>query len=135
MSVLLNRTLICLKSEWAKLLARKMLEAGSRGESCTVRFLEFQFQFEFALAQIDEFRLRIDLKIHRRDTRGEGMNGHLATTGDAEIGRWDPEQIQHGIDDGFGTRDDGGLAHDGDVVVLQSDGRNELVRAATPKFF
>ena len=45
------------------------------------------------------------------------MDGHLASTGDAEIGRWDLEQIQHGIDDGFGTRDDGGFAHD--VCVSQ----------------
>ena len=106
-----------------KIVDQKDAGGGSCGESCTVRFLEFQFQFEFALTQIDEFRLRIDLKIHGSDTGGEWMDGHLETTGDAEIGRWYLEQIQHGIDDGFGTRDDGGLAHDDCFYSLRSSRR------------
>ena len=100
-----------LKERVGKIVGQEDVGRGSRGESRPVRFLEFQFHFEFALTQIDEFRLRIDLKIHRSNARGEGMHRHLAPAGDAEIGRWDLEQIQHGIDDGFGTRDDGGFAH------------------------
>ena len=94
-----------------KIVGQEDLRRGSRGESRPVRFLEFQFHFEFALTQIDVFVFRIDLKIHRSDARGERVNGHFASAGDAEIGRWNLEQIQHGIDDGFGTRDDGGFAH------------------------
>ncbi len=88
-----------------------MVEGGAVG------FFYFQFQFELALTQIDVFRLRIDLKIHGGDTRGERMNGHLASTDDAKIGRWDLEQIQHGRHHGFGTRYDGSRTHDDDVVA------------------
>ena len=117
-----------LEERVGKIVGQKDAGGGSRGESGTVRFLEFQFQFEFALTQIDVFVFRIDLKIHRSDARGEWMDGYLASTGDAEIGRWDLEQIQHGIDDGFGTRDDGGFAHDDDVVSCNPmDGMNSSV--------
>ena len=81
-----------------------------------VGFLQFQFQLEFALTQIDVFRLRIDLKVHGRDTRGERMNGHLASTRNAKIRRRHLEQVQHGSHDGFGTRDEGCRTHD-DVTV------------------
>ena len=127
-----------LEERVGKIVDQKDVGGGCRGESRPVRFLEFQFQFEFALTQIDVFRLRIDLKIHRRDTRGEGMYQHLATTGDAEIGRWNLEQIQHGIDDGFRTRDDGGLTHDAlachdDAGMILSPPRDVLL-TSSPSF-
>ena len=77
-----------------------------------VRFLQFQFQLEFALTQIDVFGLRIYLKVHRCDARGERMDGHLASAGDAKIRRRNLEQVQHGRHDGFGTRYDGSRTHD-----------------------
>ena len=89
-------------------------EDGRRGggrQGGAVGFLQFQFQLEFALTEIDVFRLRVDLKVHRCDARGEGMNGHLASTGYAEIRRRHLEQVQHGRHDGFGTRDEGCRTH------------------------
>ena len=105
-----------LEERVGKVVGQKDLRGGGSRQSGAVGFLQFQFQFEFALAQIDVFRLRIDLKIHRGDARGEWVDGNLASTGDAKIGRWDLEQIQHGRHDGFGTRNDGSRAHDDDVV-------------------
>ena len=100
---------------------------GCGRQSGTVGFLQFQFQFEFALAQIDVFLFRINLKIHWSDTRGKRVNGHLATIGDAKIGRWDLEEIQHGRHDGFGTRDDGGRTHDDVVSCNPMDGMTSSV--------
>ena len=99
-----------LEERVGKVVDQKDLGGGGGGEGGSVGFL--QFQFEFALAQIDVFRLRIDLKVHRGDARGERMNGHLATTVDAKIGRRDLEQIQHGCHDGFRPRNDGSRTHD-----------------------
>ena len=87
-----------------KIVGQKDGRGGCCRQGRSVRFLKFQFQFKFALAQIDVFRLGFDLKIHRRDARRERMHGHLATIHDAEIRRGYLEQIHHGIDDGFGTR-------------------------------
>ena len=106
-----------LEERVGKVVGQKDGGGGCGGEGVAVGFLQFQFQFELALAQIDVFRLRIDLKIHRGDARGERVDGHLATTGDAKIGRWDFEQVQHGRHDGFGARYDGSRTHD-DVVSL-----------------
>ena len=103
-----------LEERVGKIVGQKDLRGGCGRQSGTVGFLQFQFQFEFALAQIDVFLFRIDLKIHRGDARGERVDGHLASTGDAKIGGWDLEQIQHGCHDGFGTRNDGGRTHDDD---------------------
>ena len=83
-----------------------------------VRFLQFQFEFEFALTQIDVFRLGIDLKVHGIDAGREGVDGHLATIHDAEVGGGHLEQIQRGRHDGFGTRDDGDRTHGAVVVVV-----------------
>ena len=126
MSVLLNRTLICLKRV-GKVVGEEDGGGGCGRQGGTVGFLQFQFQFEFALAQIDVFLFRIDLKIHRGDARGERVDGHLASTGDAKIGRWDLEQIQHGRHDGFGTRNDGGRTHDDVVSCNPMDGMNSSV--------
>ena len=93
-----------LEERVGKVVGQKDGGGGCGGEGGTVGFLQFQFQFEFVLAQIDVFRLRIDLKIHGGDAGGKRMNGHLASTGDAKIGRRDLEQVQHGCDDGCGTR-------------------------------
>ena len=122
-----------LEKRVGKVVGKKDGGGGCGGEGGTVGFLQFQFQFEFALTQIDVFRLRIDLKIHWGDARGERVNGHLATADDAEIGRRDLEQVQHGRHDGFGTRYDGSRAHDG-CCLLQSEGRNEF-DVALPKSF
>ena len=99
-----------------KVVGQKDLGGGCGGQCGSVGFLQFQFQFEFALAQIDVFRLRIDLQVHGCDARGERVDGHLASTGDAKIGRWHLEQVQHGRHDGFGTRNDGCRTHDDAVV-------------------
>ena len=95
----------------------------------TVRFLQFQFQLEFALTQIDVFRLGIDLKIHRRDARGERMDGYLASAGDAKIRRRNLEQVQHGRHDGLGTRNEGCRTHDGGALCLSSSARRNEVSA------
>ena len=67
---------------------------GGGGEIGAIGFLQCQLDLEFALTQIDVFRLWIDLKIDGRDARGERVDGHFATTGDAEIGGWDFKQFQ-----------------------------------------
>ena len=78
----------------------------------SVCFLQCQFQLEFALTQIDKVRLRIDLKVHGGDARGERMNGYFSPLEDAQICRWDLEEIQCGIDNGRRPGDDGGRTHD-----------------------
>ena len=93
------------------IVGQEDLRGGGGRQGRPVGFLEFQFQFKFALTQIDVFRFGFDLKIHRSDARGEGMHGDLATIHDAEIRRGNLEQIHHGIDDGFGTRQDGRPTH------------------------
>ena len=42
-------------------------------------------------------------EFHGVDTRGGGINGHHAIGIDADVGGWDPENIQSWIDDFFGT--------------------------------
>ena len=123
-----------LEQRVGKVVGQKDGGGGCCGEGGAVGLFQFQFQFEFALTQIDVFRLRIDLKIHGGDAGGERVNGHLATTGDAEIGGRDLEQVQHGCHDGFGTRYDGSRTHDGCCCLLQSEGRNDL-EIALPKSF
>ena len=58
-----------------KVVGKKDGGGGCGRQGGSVGFLQFQFQFEFALTQIDVFRLRIDLKIHRGDARGERVDG------------------------------------------------------------
>ena len=111
-----------------KVVGQKDGGGGCGGQGGSVGFLQFQFQFEFALTQIDVFRLRIDLKVHRRDARGERMDGHLASTGDAEIGRRYLEQVQHGRHDGFGTRNDGSRTHGGVVSCYPKKGMRWATR-------
>ena len=41
-------------------------------------------------------------EFHGVDTRGGGMNGHHVIGIDADVGGWDPENIQSQIDDLFG---------------------------------
>ena len=115
-----------------QVVGQEDLRGGGGRQGRAVGFLEFQFQFKFALTQIDVFRLGFDLKIHRRDARGEGMHGHLATIHDAEIRRGYLEQIHHGIDDGCGTRQDGRPTHDDDVVAGRESHRMTLTRVPMP---
>ena len=112
-----------------KVVGQKDLGGGCGGQGGPVGFLQFQFQFEFALTQIDVFRLRIDLKVHRGDARGERVDGHLASTGDAEIGRRHLEKVQHGCHDGFGTLNDGCRTH-GDDAVVSCDPKEGMTGAA-----
>ena len=100
-----------------------------------IGFLQFQFQLEFALTQIDVFRLRIDLKIHRRDARGERMDGYLASAGDAKIRRRNLEQVQHGSHDGRATRNEGCRTHDDGALCLSSSARRNEVGDASPNSF
>ena len=117
-----------LEEGMGKVVGQKDGGGGCGGQGGTVGFLQFQFQFEFTLTQIDVFRLRIDLKIHGGDAGGERMDGYLATTGDAEIGRWDLEQVQHGRHDGFGTRYDGSRTHVDVVSCNPQEGMSSTPR-------
>ena len=68
------------------------------------RFLEGQFHLEEAAGQIDKVHLGIDLKFHGIDVCREGADGEVAGAHDAQMGGWNGEQIQHGIDNPHGTR-------------------------------
>ena len=120
-----------LEERVGKVVGQKDGGGGCGGQGGAVGFFQFQFQFKFALAQIDVFRLRIDLKIHGGDARGERVDGHLASTGDAKIGRRDLEQIQHGRHHGFGTRYDGSRTHDDDVVACNP--KEEMIWRSRPQ--
>ena len=122
-----------LEERVGKVVGQKDGGVGCGGQGGAVGFLQFQFQLEFALTQIDVFRLRIDLEIHGGDACGERMDGHLATTGDAEIGRRDLEQIQHGCHDGFGTRYEGCRTH-GCCCLLLSEGASDAGVAVPDSF-
>ena len=60
-------------------------------------FLELPFQFKVTAREVDVIFLRIDLKIDGVDPCGERTNGDHAITPDAEIGRRDPKEVQHGV--------------------------------------
>ena len=65
--------------------------------SSPIGFLQFPFDFEVTAREIDEIFLRIDLKIYGVDARGERIDGNHAITHDAEIGRGNPKEVQHGV--------------------------------------
>ena len=119
-----------------KVVGQKDGGGGGGCEGGAIGFLQFQFQLEFALTQIDVFRLRIDLKVHRSDARGERVDGYLASTGDAKVRRRDLEQVQHGRHDGLGTRNEGCRTHDDDgALCLSSSARRNEVGDASPESF
>ena len=82
-------------------------QVGVFGSHCVggIGFLQGPFQFDVTAGQVHEIFLRIDLEIHRVDPSGERTDGHHAVTGNAHVGRGDPEQIQHGVLDPGRTGD------------------------------
>ena len=60
-------------------------------------FLELPFQFKVTAREVNVIFLRIDLKIDGVDACGERTDGDHAITPDAEIGRRDPKEVQHGV--------------------------------------
>ena len=60
-------------------------------------FLQLPFNLKVTAREIDEIFLRIDLKIDGVDAGGEWIDGNHAITHDAEIGRGNPKEVQHGV--------------------------------------
>ena len=60
-------------------------------------FLQGPFQFDVTARQVHEIFLRIDLEIHRVDPSRERTDGDHAVTGNANVGRGHPKQVQHGV--------------------------------------
>ena len=60
-------------------------------------FLELSFDFKVTAREIDVIFLRIDLKIDGVDSSGEKIDGDHAITPNADIGGWNPKEVQHRI--------------------------------------
>ena len=74
-------------------------------------FLQGPFQFDVTARQVHEIFLRIDLEIHRVDAGRERADGDHAVTGNANVGRGDPKQVQHGVLDPYRTGDGHDIRH------------------------
>ena len=88
-------------------------QVGVFGSHCVgpCAFLQGPFQFDVAARQVHEIFLRVDLEIHRVDPGRERTDGHHAVTGNANVGRGYPKQIQHGVLDPRRTGDGHDIRH------------------------
>ena len=69
----------------------------------SIVLFQSQFHREVTAIQIHMVVQRGNDEFHGVDPRGGGMNGHHAIGIDADVGGWDPENVQSRIDDLFGT--------------------------------